>query len=113
MLAKYDQVLPGLAERIATLTETQSAHRQELERSTVHGNSRAQSRGQVFAFIIVVLGMLIGGALIWAGKSTAGFTALLTPLGLVAIAFFVTRGQQARELARKRADIEAAGRQRG
>ena len=110
MLAKYDQVLPGLAERIVALTEQQSAHRQALEHATVEGNIRAQSRGQVFAFIIVVVGMLIGGGLLLAGKSTAGFTALLTPLGLVATGFFVTRGQQARELARKRADLEEAGR---
>jgi len=112
MLAKYDQVLPGLAERIVGLTERQSVHRQGLERAIVESNGRVQSRGQILAFILVVLGMLIGGGLILLGKPTAGFTALLTPLGLVAAAFFVSRGQQARELARKRADLEAAGRQR-
>lgn len=110
-LAKYDQVLPGLAERIVALAEKQSAHRQSLEVATVGGNIAAQACGQWLAFAIVLVGIVSGTVLIALDKPTAGLTALLTPLGTVATAFFVTRAQQASELARKRETQDQASRQ--
>jgi uncharacterized membrane protein len=110
-LAKYDEVLPGLAERIVALAEKQSTHRQSLEMATVGGNIAAQARGQWLAFAIVVVGIVAGTVLIALGKPTEGLTALLTPLGIVAGAFFVTRAQQAGELARKREIQDQASRQ--
>jgi uncharacterized membrane protein len=107
VLAKYNEVLPGLAERIVTLTEQQSAHRQALEVAVTRGNIAAQGRGQWFALVTVLAGMASGVWLVTADKTTAGFTAMLAPLGIVAAGFFVTRAQQARDQTRKRRELES------
>jgi uncharacterized membrane protein len=108
VLAKYNEVLPGLAERIVALTEQQSAHRQALEAAVTKGNIAAQGRGQWFALVTVLAGMASGVWLVSADKPTAGLTAMLTPLGIVAAGFFIARAQQARDLTRKRGELEEA-----
>lgn len=84
-------------------------HRHDLERRHLDGSLGAQQRGQWMALTIVIIGMVTGAILIALGKSTAGFVALLTPLGLVATAFFYSHGGQVRELAQKRRQLEASG----
>ena len=41
-LADYDKVFPGCAERLVALAESQSAHRQELEKTVVRANVAAE-----------------------------------------------------------------------
>jgi uncharacterized membrane protein len=41
-LERYNQVLPGAAERIISMAESQHAHRQELEKKVIHANISAQ-----------------------------------------------------------------------
>jgi uncharacterized membrane protein len=108
VLAKYEQTLPGLAGRIVALTEQQSAHRRALESQHLTGTQRAQLRGQNLAFLIVIAGMISGTTLLLLNKPIGGYTAMLTPLTGVAIAFLMTRHSQQEELARKRAELEAA-----
>lgn len=44
ILARFDQIVPGAAERIIRLAETEVAHRQEQERSATQANITAQKR---------------------------------------------------------------------
>jgi uncharacterized membrane protein len=61
-LAAFNQVLPGLAERIVTRFETEASHREELEVKMVEAAIGNQSRGQVFAFIVVMTVIVGGGS---------------------------------------------------
>src|SRR5438034_5455816 len=44
-LAKFEQVLPGLADRIMKMAEKQSAHRQSIERNVIEGDTRRSWMG--------------------------------------------------------------------
>ena len=48
----YEEVLPGAAERILSMAEKQSAHRQDMERIMVKSESRDSLLGVIFAFLL-------------------------------------------------------------
>ncbi len=62
MLAEYKEVLPDLPERFVEWTETQAAHRRELERMRAEGLENRMNRGQWGALIVAVVGLAISGA---------------------------------------------------
>jgi uncharacterized membrane protein len=96
MLRGYEDVLPGAADRIFTLMEQQSAHRQELERTSLDRNSRSRDRGQTFAFILCALVIVGGFIAIYLGQGVAGMAAIITAIGGVAATFLITRQRQQR-----------------
>ncbi len=85
LLASYDQVAPGLADRIVTMAERQAAHRQTLESKLVEGSIFASKAGMACG-LIVALAVLVtagwiathGGA--WPGAllGVGDLTALVT-----------------------------------
>ena len=50
ILAGYDQVVPGAADRIITMAETQSRHRQEIEKSIINSDIRNSKLGLWLGF---------------------------------------------------------------
>ena len=100
-LADYDKVFPGCAERIVALAESQSAHRQELEKTVVRANVAAERRAQHSAFFLGVLVITIGGVLIYFDKDVQGLAAILGTLATLAGVFVYGRYQQAQERKRK------------
>ena len=62
ILAQYNSIIPGLADRIVAHAEKQSLHRISLERKLLISNIRKSYMGLVFGFFIGSLG--IGGG-IW------------------------------------------------
>lgn len=66
MLAKYEDVLPGGAERIFKMAETEQNHRVSWERRAL----RAVTRGQWFGFIIAIVAIFISAALAVEGYTT-------------------------------------------
>jgi uncharacterized membrane protein len=102
MLKGYEDVLPGAADRIFTLMEQQSAHRQELERTTLDRNSRARDRGQLFAFILCALVIVGGFVAIYLGQSLVGMAAIIIAVGGVAATFLTTRQRQQQQLEERR-----------
>ncbi|HET8575347.1 MAG TPA: DUF2335 domain-containing protein [Candidatus Paceibacterota bacterium] len=59
ILSRYEQIVPGAAERILAMAEKQSAHRQSLEAQTVKSDNLKSTLGVVFAFVIVLLGFAL------------------------------------------------------
>ena len=43
IMAKYEEILPGSADRMVSSEETQMQHRQSLEAAVVHANNRRES----------------------------------------------------------------------
>lgn len=106
MLRGYEEILPGAMDRILAMAERQESHRHSLESASVLGNLDAQRTGQYIAGTVVILGMGIGAFLISTGKDIAGFTAMLTPLGIAAGLFLVGRAKQASERRQKLEEVD-------
>lgn len=96
-LERYEQVLPGAAERILSMAETQSAHRQRLEAKMVDGDNRRAWAG------VIIGGLLAGGCIaggIWLvsiGFAAAGSAIATTTVATLAGVFvYGTRTKQPR-----------------
>ena len=60
VLERYNQFLPGTAERIIAMAEGQHNHRIELERHVITSNVSAQKLGTILGFIVAMT-VVIGG----------------------------------------------------
>ncbi len=105
MLRQYEEVLPGLANRIVTLAENQSSHRIRLERRVTTSNIWRAHFGQLFAFLIAVCGIVAGTYLIINNKSAEGIAAILTPITGIAGVFVWRTKRQRNELSSKNRSI--------
>lgn len=101
-LEKYDHVLPGLAERIISLTEKEQIHRHAIETEAVRAETldmekaRLEARiGQIFAFAIALLA--IGGGIYCTitGHPVAG--PIISSGGLVMVVTAFIKGRQEKE----------------
>lgn len=69
MLADYDHMVPGLADRIVRKWEEQQEHRQKLERTVVERDEGRMDRSQKYALIVALSGLGMAAALALAGAS--------------------------------------------
>ena len=110
ILRQYDELLPGVAERILVMSENAQQHERNMERDAsdrenkvldladkVVSNDASQGRrGQWFAFVIALLGIVIGALLIAIDKAGFGLAVIFTPLaGLVGVFVYGTRARSA------------------
>lgn len=102
ILAEYDRVCPGAASRILAMAESQSQHRQELERLVVLSNCRSQDRGPILGFLLAAGAISLGGFLILHGKEVSGLVALIGALVAVVVPFLYGKRVQQKELEEKR-----------
>lgn len=101
LLARYNDVVPGGAERILAMAERQSKHREILESQVVTGNVDSQRSGSRYAFIIAMTAILGGIFLIYSGKDASGLATVISALvGLVGI-FFYSEHKQGKERVEK------------
>lgn len=61
LLEGYENILPGSADRIIAMTERQQNHRMDLEATVVTSNAKDARLGVIFAFILGLL--VIGGGI--------------------------------------------------
>ena len=77
-LAQFDQVLPGLAERIVRMAEQNGDERRR--------NGRAirwvTVMGQIFAFVVMMSALIGGFYLVNQGKDGAGVAAIITAIAV-------------------------------
>ncbi|MEI6125059.1 MAG: DUF2335 domain-containing protein [Pseudomonadota bacterium] len=71
-IEQYEKIIPNAAERIFTVFEKQSKHRQEIELRIVKNDCRNSMLGMVFGFIIGMTGITCGAFLIYAGHGSWG-----------------------------------------
>ena len=69
MLADYDNMVPGLADRSVRKWEEQQEHRQKLERTVVERDEGRMDRSQKYALIVALSGLGMAAALALAGAS--------------------------------------------
>jgi uncharacterized membrane protein len=72
MLAQYDEVVPGAADRIITMAESQSKDRQKMESSVIAAGIKDSLLGLISAFLIGVTTVVGGTICVLKGVSTGG-----------------------------------------
>jgi uncharacterized membrane protein len=98
---KYEAVLPGSADRILGMAERQSKHRHSIEKTLVFFQSASSFLGMILAFILALAGIIAGSYLLLNNKPIEGFTALLTPLGIITSAFIYNQNKNKEENPKK------------
>lgn len=83
MLREYNEVLPGLAERIVTMAERDQQHVHKMDRRYMI----SRFTGQASAFVIAMSGLGAGTVLIATGRQIEGLAALIIGIGPIAGAF--------------------------
>ena len=95
ILGDYNEILADGAERIMKMAENQSSHRIDLEKYAIKEELRQSKNGQIFGFILAILGMLIAFGLAYLGHDTvAGIFGTTTIVGLVTIFVIGKRKQK-------------------
>lgn len=94
---KYEEVLPGSADRILKMAENQAAHRQKLEMKAIEADIKNSQRGQTFAFILASIVIIGGLILLMLGKSLEGFVALIGALATLVGVFIYDKTSERKE----------------
>lgn len=89
ILSEYDQVLPGLADRLVSLAEGEAEHRRALQRR----RARLAEAGLGSAFVIAMTIIAGGIYLIHEGSTTEGLGSILAALTTLLVVF-LTRGRK-------------------
>jgi uncharacterized membrane protein len=100
-LAKYEQVLPGSADRIISMAEHQAEHRRNLEKTVILSNVTLQQWGLACAFILAMTAISGGIWLSLRGMSGVGLTAIISALAALVGVFVYGKSEQKKELREK------------
>jgi uncharacterized membrane protein len=87
ILGQYNEIVPGLADRIVKMAESQSSHRQKLESRVVWFDGIRTMFGLIFGLVVALAGIVGGAELILGGHSLTGLASILLPLGAIVGAF--------------------------
>lgn len=101
LLAGYNRELPDGANRLFTLVEKQSDHRQKIETSIIATQNKVTKRGQWIAFFLVILLTAVGGYFGFMGQPVLASTIFATTIVAVATVFIVGKKAQERDLDKK------------
>lgn len=71
-LEAYEAILPGAAERIFLMFESQSNHRRQLEITALSIEGRNSLLGIIAGWFIGFFGLLVAGFCVYTGHDTAG-----------------------------------------
>ena len=96
VLAEFDEVVPGLAERIVVAWETQTAHRQSLEVGAVGRSDRRKDRAQIFSFATSIAGVIAAGLVGVHGHWSAAIGIAAVAVGGPGAALYLARSLPAR-----------------
>ena len=107
LIAGYEQLLPGSADRFLKMAEQQQAHRMELEKMAVSSQLKSNERGQVFGLILS--GLIIVGAIVLfiVGMPWIGVALIAAVLVVLAILFVRGKVHMDADLKNKKASVDA------
>lgn len=95
-LEEFERILPGAAERILSMVEKQSAHRQEIEKTVIRGDSRRSWIG-LFVGGFLAMTCIVGGLLLASyGEQPAAGTTIATAsvVGLAGVFVYGTHSRR-------------------
>lgn len=106
-LERYNDVLPGAAERIIAMAERQQEHRQDLERKAVYSDSNTQTTGVYLGFIIAMTAIIGGVWLAAKGMPTAGLVSIIAALTSLVGVFVYGKHLQKTDLNSKQKPLDS------
>ncbi len=83
------------------MAERQEAHRQHLERTVIEGDVRRADRGLWCGTAVVLVAILAGSGLVYAGENVSGLGIIFTGLGTLAGVFIYGTKNRARSIERR------------
>lgn len=83
---RYEQICPGAADRILTMAENQSGHRQQIEKAFIYSRNKQSMAGTYIAGGIAITAIICGTMLLLNDKNIQGIVVIVT----TAITFFGT-----------------------
>jgi|ERR1039458_2196410 uncharacterized membrane protein len=95
IIAEYDKVLPGAANRIIKMAENEQTHSHNMQIRTEGHRFKLTITGQVFGFIIGISGVAGGIWLVGHDKSIGGFSVFFTSLAVLVGGFIYSRRKPA------------------
>ncbi len=102
ILMRYNDIVPGAAERIIKMAEEQSVHRKELEKKVIDSDISRSRWGQILGFFIAIVGLMVSGWISTYGNAVAGgFIGVGTLASLVGV-FMYGSSIRSREREEKR-----------
>ncbi len=105
MLQKYNEIEPGLVNRIVAMAEAQAHHRQTLEAKVISDRGINERRGALYGFVIALVVVIGSLGLLAAGMKIEGLTGLITTIAALAGVFVYGRRSQRKENEQKREAI--------
>ena len=94
VMAQYEEVLPGLADRIMAEAERQTAHRQAAEMTVIRNDARQSMFGMAAGVVTVLAALAVAAIFVLQGQPWFGIVALLATITTLAGVF--VHGTQAR-----------------
>jgi uncharacterized membrane protein len=71
-LKRFNDIVPGAAERIIKMAEDQSSHRRSLEKSVIESDISRSKWGQILGFVIAIFGLTASTFIAVYGSAVAG-----------------------------------------
>ncbi|PAW74299.1 MAG: hypothetical protein B9S26_01425 [Opitutia bacterium Tous-C4FEB] len=93
-LERYNHVVPGGAERLFAMVEKQAEHRMQLENHVAREQVKQSGRGQIFALVIGVTGILSAATIGTMGHTAVAIAITTGSLGTLAVTFLVGKRQE-------------------
>ena len=100
VIEKYEDMVPGAADRILKMTENQTAHRIQMEKMVIRGDSIRSYLGLIFGFILSMAVISGGIYLVANGHDWAG--GVLIGLDIIGLAGVFVYGSRSRRAERER-----------
>lgn len=95
ILQKYDEILPGAAERIIKMAEQQAEHRRSLEQQVIKSDIKNSKLGVLCGFFIG-MGGIIGGVVVAIYGKQPLFGGILSFASLAVLAGVFVHGTESR-----------------
>lgn len=91
LLVKYEEIIPGSAERILSMAEKEQQHRHQLENEVIKKEIAQKGRGLNFGFTLALLIVVVGAYLLIIDKSLQGFSLILGSIAMIIAPFFFNK----------------------
>lgn len=113
-LEHFNRVVPSAAERLIRMAEKQQDHRLELEQLAVRSQTAQSARGQLFALVMCLAILTVGGFAIYRGYAVSAATIICSTIIGMGYVFVSGRkreenSRQAKQEAIEQSEADQAG----
>lgn len=106
VMAEYESLLPGSADRILKMAEKQQDHRMELEKQAISSELMQNKRGQIFGFIVFLFGLAAGIVFAFKGMVALATTFLTVTMVSIIALFVIGKRETTKDVGDKSKDQE-------